>query len=271
MFVRRLTFVGMVVLVAALSGCGKKDKARPGDTDSPPPGPTPRLPPQPGPGSLPTRPTKEKSKYDFDMMLADMKATAGRKTTGSPQNDNPALNQLTLVFPPGNEKDAIIYKALLETASKLELKDRRRYIHQAVRYAGKENANDLLAIAREYANSPATSREIFQRLAELNVPSTYPLIAAMLKNNDGQLLAEAAKTLRKIGPPAEKAVHPYAAAKGPDGKTNDFVLRTQALQILSEIGTVDSIPMLQMLQKDTSGAIANSAGLALEAIKKRAK
>lgn len=258
----RLAGVCAAVLLTGLAGCGKKDTKQSADSSPPQVSPV-------APGGLGSKDKKDGMKPDFDVMLSELKVTAGKPKTDERPSGSTVLARFTSTFPPSHERRAEVYKALVEIATgPLPDKERESYIYWVARYAGKENVANLLSLARTY---PAASSEVFKRLGELKEPSTFPAIAAMLNDKEGVLRLRSASTLKAIGAPAEKAVQPYARPTGPDGKPNDFVLRTVAVQILGEIGTAESLPLLQSLFNDMTSTIADLAKKASVAIQTRAK
>ena len=204
---RRLVGICAAVLIIGFAGCGKKAATQVGGDSSPPV----VVAPGPEPGSTPVgaKGKKETPKPDFDILLSEMKLTAGKPKTDVRPSGQTVLARLTDTFPPTHERRAEVYAALTETAAKLSATDRPQYVYWAARYAGKENVADLLDIARLYATdvkTSATSQAAFTRLAELKEPSTFPAIAAMLGDKVGLLCTGVGQTLRAIGSPAEKAV-----------------------------------------------------------------
>jgi hypothetical protein len=266
---RCLSGLIVAVALAAFVGCGKKSSSQ-SSTEPSNSGPIAGGPGPIGPGG---KDKKEQPKPTYETYIADMKTYAGKQKTGSTPSGQQTLTLLTENVPPTHERRAEVYKALLETAEKLPIAEKAQYVLWATRYAGPENAADLLAIARAYSSVElsGTCKEAFKRLVELKEPSTFAPIAAMLNDSAGLLRLESAKALKGIGASAEKAVQPYAGPIGPGGKANDFLLRVKAIEILGDIGTADSIPLLQSAGKDTNSTIASGAATALAAIQARKK
>ena len=266
----RFAVVIATILITIIAGCGKKSGK---STESNEPV-TPAPAPGPGPATPSIKGKKDPTKPDFDIMLSEMRMTAGKPKTDVRPSGSTTLSQFTSTFPPSHERRAEAYAAFVETAGKVVAKERAQYLYWAARYAGKENVADLLTIAREYAvdvKTSATSSAAFTRLAELKEPSTFPALAAMLSDKVGLVTLESKAALKAIGTPAEKAVQPYATPTGPGGKANDFLLRASAVEILGGIGTVDSLPLLQSLYKDNATTIADAAKKAVADIQSRAK
>jgi hypothetical protein len=266
---RRISIVCFAMALVALAGCGKKSSSQ-SSTEPSNPNPIAGGPGPIGPGG--DKDKKEPPKPSFETYVADMQTYAGKARTTSTPSGQETLKKLTDNIPSTHERRAEVYKALTQTADKLHPADKAQYVWWATKYAGPENAADLLAIARSYAadvKTSPTSQAAFARLTELKEPSTFAPIAAMLNDSAGLLRLESAKALKSIGSPAEKAVQPYAGPTGPGGKANDSLLRAKAIEILGEIGTKDSIPLLQSMFNDPLSLIANAAKSAVAAIQLR--
>ncbi len=263
---RRLVVVCAIMMLVVLAGCGKKTaKETSGDTQPPPVSGLPGV-------NLPNKKDKkEPQSTDFDILVSDMKMHAGKLKTDTSSGGYETLKRLTDNIKPDHPRRAEVYKALTETAGKVSSVDRDQYLYWAVKYAGKENAAELLTIASKEYSNPGVCEGAFARLVEFKDPSTFEPIAALLTDFVGKLRLESAKALRGIGAPAEKAVQPYAGPTRPDGKSNDFVLRTVAVQILGDIGTADSLPLLKSLFNDKATTVAELAKKAAEEIQARAK
>src|SRR5262245_9056638 len=124
---RRFASACAAGLMVGLIGCGKKDTTS--APDSPPPqypgptGPPPGMPGVTGPAPL-TNGTKGKpddAKPDFDILLSEMKLTAGKPKTDVRPSGSMVLSRFTTEFPPSHERRAEAYKAFVEVASQPEL------------------------------------------------------------------------------------------------------------------------------------------------------
>ena len=269
MALRRVAVVCIAVGFAGIVGCGKKSTTQSGTESSSPPNPVGGV----GPITPGVKDKKDPPKPSFETLVADMQTYAGKKQTTSTPSGHQTLTLLTENIPPTHARRAEVYKALTQTAERLPAAENAQYIWWATKYAGLENAADLLAIARKYTAVAVsgTCQAAFERMVELKEPTTFAPIAAMLSDSDGLLRLESSKALKGIGSPAEKAVQPYAGPTGPGGKANDALLRAKAIEVIGDIGTKDSIPLLQSMFNDSTSIIATAAKAAVAAIQLRAK
>ncbi|MCL2641378.1 MAG: hypothetical protein FWD53_11065 [Phycisphaerales bacterium] len=110
---------------------------------------------------------------------------------------------------------------------------------------------------------PRTERRaIFEFLAVRKTPTAAKALARRLRISEDA--SEAGRFLVKIGSVAEVGVRDIVT------DTNKQVKKS-AIDILKEIGTLESIPMLKRAAADQDASVAASARLAIDAIERRGK
>src|SRR5262249_51639510 len=94
-------------------------------------------------------------------------------------------------------------------------------------------------------------RAAIDALGELKAESAAGVIVEAFINF--HLRGNATEALKKIGPPAEKAVQQLL-------NSGDVFIRKEALELLREVGTRDSIPVVQLLLRRDKHPFVQQAG-----------
>jgi hypothetical protein len=248
------------VLILASVGCSKKNQQPTGpDADSAGP-----PPPQFKKPDLPSSP---------DAAIADFKAKCLKMNTLDPDANDFAFMNLKKVIPSNHARRADAFRALVEVGTESEdIPNKGSYLAAAAEYAGKEEVPELIAIVDRESHDTTLYKAAVKQLKTLKDSKSAAAAAKWLatRNLNGYD-RDAAGLLRAIGPPAESAVRPYAQAKLPSEKSNtNLDVRVEALMILKDIGTAESLPALQALKTDPAARIQREAQEAIKAIQARA-
>jgi HEAT repeat protein len=136
---------------------------------------------------------------------------------------------------------------------------------EACRWAGKTEVPKMAEWLVECKDGGVESI-ILARFKELKDPRCADTVARFI----GTFKKDEAKAVfRVLGPAGEKALHPYAMEKGPDGQNIVWFNRTPVLELLGEIGTKDSVPLLNQLSNDPNKFVRDAATAALSKVKAR--
>jgi hypothetical protein len=257
-------FICSLILVLASGGCSKRSERA--NSGSPEPEPTPA-----GPSAAKGRPQEQVS--GPDSVLAEFRAK-GVKMHGLDSDANfLLLKKLKETIPPTHPRRADAFRAMAEVGTKTEDRiNKPEFLVAAASYAGKDEVPDLLNLVKQEQYNVELYRAAVKQLKVLKDPRCVPAAVEWFATREiNGFNRDASELLRAIGPPAESAVQPYTLEKLPSGKYNDNIeLRVEAIAILRDIGTADSLPTLNSLQKDPAPRIRKEAQAAAKAIQERA-
>ena len=198
---------------------------------------------------------------DVDAILAALDSSILAKNGGK---FNQFLNDLKSGYMADHPKRAEVFKALtvfaLAAAADPQGFGRNELGVEFARWSSKDDVPALseVLVAVKEGNSESA---ILAKLKEFKDPRCADAVATFIANFFKK--NEAATVLRAIGPSAEKSLHTYVRGKTPDGKEVGPFDRQTAIEVLGDIGTTESVPVLQSLLKDffmgkhASAAMAN--------------
>jgi predicted Zn finger-like uncharacterized protein len=127
-------------------------------------------------------------------------------------------------------------------------------------WGGKDNVPALLKLVGH--TDPFTRWAVIDALGKFKDARAAEPVAERLVDFGDR--GHAAQTLRAIGPAAEKAVGKHLTS-------GDLFLRRDACLILKDIGTKESVPVLEVASKDSNPFVSGAAQEALKAIAERKK
>jgi hypothetical protein len=228
-------------------------------------GPTPAstLPPAPSPKQEPKTP-------DVDSLLAEVRREKPRHNVEG--EDFKAISQLHNYVPANHPRQRDIFKQLLEIGySREDANSKDLIVRAAIRYAGKDEVPELLDIPNHGPYVNLVWANVLARLAEIKDPSCAETVAKSIQYDFGRThhQRDAAKVLRAIGSPAEKAVRPYALPNQLSGQPHQLETRMLAVDILGDIGDKATIDFLNGL--DGPPMFKDAVARATKAINSRTK
>jgi hypothetical protein len=200
---------------------------------------------------------------DFDSVLARYKAQVEmNEFFGS----KAALKELGELYKPDHPKRTDVLNLLLTVALNGHPHLRGDALTEACRWSSKDDVPKMCEILVSCKDGGMESI-VFNKLKEYKDPRSTVAVASFITNFFKR--QEAADVLRAIGPPAQKAVLPFAKVTGPDGQPANFDTRRFAVEILGDIGTKDSVPLLRLLSDDPQPFVREAAVAALKKVKAR--
>jgi hypothetical protein len=171
-------------------------------------------------------------------------------------NDN--ADKLDKAYRPDHPKRAEIFKGLIDCCKTPDPKGygKRASYLGALKWSSAEEVGALCDLL-VYSGGESV---VFLKLKEYKDPRTADTEAAFLA---APLKAgETAAVLKEIGSPAEKSVMPYTLRAFPNGAQVPFATRAAAVDLLGEIGTQESVPLLRQLTADPQVQAAANKALA---------
>ena len=177
-----------------------------------------------------------------------------------------ALKELGPVYKENHPQRKEVFAALLLIVDTKDVSLRNEALNELCRWSATDNVPKLCQILTTIKDNGAESI-LLKKLKVLKDPRSAEPVAAFLTNFGKQ--AEAIGVLKEIGAPAEKALHPYTKEINPDGTPANFITRRPVVELLGEIGTKESIPLLQKLCMDRDNFVRQSALVALQKVKSR--
>lgn len=201
----------------------------------------------------------EKMSKDFGVeldLLAVVKALKDGIAAQNPAAINNADQQLTKAYRPDHPRRAEIFKGLLECCAVSDPKGygKRAAFVGALKWSSKDDVGTLCSLLVASGGESV----VFLKLKEYKDPRSAETLAAFLAVP--LKTSEAAAALKEIGAEAERAVLPYAMKAAPNGAAIPFATRLAAIDLLGDIGTADSVPVLRQGTADlTVQAAANKA------------
>lgn len=199
----------------------------------------------------------------------DLSAAVEALKNGIAAQDGTAIHnssqQLDKAYRPDHPKRAEIFKRLVECC---KVPDPKGYGKSAAFLGAMKwsSAADVGALCELLVASGGES-VVFLKLKEYKDPRTAEALAAFLTMPLKS--PEAAAALKAIGAPAERAVVPYTLRAYPNGTEVPFATRVAAIELLGDIGTIDSVPVLR--QHATELNVQADANRALTKIAARLK
>jgi hypothetical protein len=140
------------------------------------------------------------------------------------------------------------------------LKNDPDVIRGLVKWGGKYSVPILVEMANRQSNLPP--EELFQALALFPDPAGAEALAAYLGNDFDETRARSAAALRIMGSIAEDALIKAAPS-------NDAKMSTAAIELLGEVGTGKSLPILQKAGASRNSLVRELAETAAAKIKER--
>ncbi len=175
----------------------------------------------------------------------DLTAAVTALKNGIAAQDGSAIQnssqQLDKAYRPDHPKRAEIFKRLIECC---KVPDPKGYGKSAAFLGAMKwsTAADVAALCELLIASGGES-VVFLKLKEYKDPRTAETLAAFLAAPLKS--AEAADAIKAIGGAAERAVFPYTLRAYPNGVEVPFATRLAAIELLGDIGTVESVPVLR--------------------------
>lgn len=140
------------------------------------------------------------------------------------------------------------------------LKNDPDVIRGLVKWGGKYSVPILVEMANRQDNRPP--EELFQALTLFPVPAGAEALAPYLGNIFPETRARSAAALREMGPIAEDALMRVAPS-------NDAKTSTAAIELLGEVGTEKSLPLLKRAGASRNSFVREIAETAAAKIKER--
>ena len=191
----------------------------------------------------------------------DLSAVVAALKAGIANADAVAINdnstQLDKAYRPDHPKRAEIFKGLIECC---KVPDPKGYGKRAAFVGAMKwsSAADIGTLCELLVSSGGES-VVFLKLKEYKSAQAAPTVAAYLALPLKS--SEAADVLKAIGAAAEKSVMPYALKAAPNGVEIPSATRLAAINLLGDIGTRESVPLLQQLTADATVKPAASGAL----------
>jgi HEAT repeat protein len=164
-----------------------------------------------------------------------------------------------LMNTPPNQHRAVVAKRLVELA-KQRGQHNRGPVLRALGTWGTVDEVPFLAEIALGKNDPFGRKDAIDALGKLREPQSLKTLIACFRDSGTRDAAE--KAPRKFGPPAEPEVLPLL---------NEMGIKREALRLLKDIGTQQSVPALQALVASNNFAFRAPAQEALNAIAARTK
>jgi hypothetical protein len=171
------------------------------------------------------------------------------------------LKEIAAAYKPDHPKRSEVFAVLFEAAGSNAPSIRGDAAREACRWAVKDDVPKLAGLLTTCMDGGIEST-ILAKLKEFKDPRCAAAVASFLV---GFKKEEAKAVLIALGPEAEEAVQPYTGPLTPDGKMNAFFNRVPAIEVLGEIGTKKSLPLLTSMKKEIK-PVADAANKAIKAI-----
>ena len=181
-------------------------------------------------------------------------------------NSQRTFRELGAAYKIDHPKRAEVFAALQEVVKTTKHPVLRNVaVQEMCRWGTKDDVPQLCELLVSIKNDEAESI-LLARLQGYGDPRSAEAVASFM---NGFKKAEAAAVLRAIGSPAEKFLHPFTKATTADGKPNPFFNRVPAIELLGDIGTKESVPLLKDLSVDRDQFTKNAAQQALQKVLSR--
>jgi hypothetical protein len=174
-------------------------------------------------------------------------------------------SKLDKAYRPDHPLRAEIFKHLIECC---KVPDPKSYGKRAA-YVGAvkwSSADDIGALCELLVTSGGES-VVFLKLKEYKDPRCAETVAAFLANPGKS--PEAADVLKVLDAAAERAVIPYTLRAYPNGTAVPFATRLNAIEVLGDVGTKESVSLLRQLATDPM--VQQAANKALAKVTSRTK
>jgi hypothetical protein len=264
-------------LLFVTAGCSKKAQESPRNPEPVADNGRPKQA-DPGAGNLPQEWSDPFSadkggpaKTDFDSVLAMFRETTAKYDPRT-MAWGYALRGLRKYIPPDHPRHAEVFHALVKLGrdKKSDPYAKDSLLGIATEYAGKDEVPEVVALVDEERNSQSLYAVAIKRLKELKDPSCIPAaVRWWTTRSNGRVDAQADALLRALGPAAEKAIQPYAAPNPPMVPIQEIAIRRAAISLLADIGTANSLPVLQSVLSDKAKSLHKDAQAAMQSIQKR--
>jgi hypothetical protein len=222
------------------------------------------------PQYLPDKPKKVPVKTDVDSILAEVR----REKRLDSGEEYEAVALVRKHIPTDHPRRSEVFKTLLEIGyGKKDLGGKTLIVKAAVPYAAREDIPAILEIPKHGPFIETIEYPILRQLAELKDPSCAEEVAKGLQFGDQHGLPhrlDYARTLRALGPAAEKAVRPYALPLQPSGQKHEPETRQRAIEVLADIGNEETITFLDGLEAGVS-SIKSAIDAAIKKLSERKK